>query len=446
MKEKNRSYTLNITSVTPEGQGVSRTESGKVVFTPMCCEGETARIKIIKETTGYLVGKAEEILTPSPYRITPPCPVYRQCGGCSTMHMDYEAEKKNKYNFVTDCLKRIGGWDTTPEYIASPTEYRYRNKAQYPLILQDGEVCVGYYARHSHRVVPHTDCLLQPKNTTEIIKDLLPLLKNFSVYENGEGLLRHIYLRRTRAGEYCVMPVINGTDTKAFSPVAQALKKLHPEIKSFFVNINTENTNVILGEKCVRVLGEDYLTDTLCGKRFLISPLSFWQVNPDAAEMLLYKAKEYASLKEGDVVCDLYCGTGTVGICCSEKNTRLFGIEIIPQAVEDAKSNALANGYGQNDFRFVCEDSGKGIEECKKTFGTPSVVFTDPPRKGMSEKVINDIVASGTEKIVYISCNPATLARDIKMLIEKGYTPVKSAVFDLFPRTSHVETVVLLSR
>ncbi len=448
MKEKNNLYTLDITAVTTEGDGISRTESGKVVFTPRLCKGDKAVIKIIKETTGYLVGRAEEIVSPSPDRVEPDCPVYKQCGGCTLRHMNYEAEKRLKYDHVCDCLARIGKCDITPEYIVSPVQERYRNKAQYPLTVKDGKPAVGYFARHSHRVVPHDDCLLQPKATTDIIKDLLPLIQYLSVYdsESGKGLLRHVYLRHTREGKYCVMPVINGTDTSPFIPVAEKLMALHPEVDSFYVNINTENTNVILGKKCVLIKGKEYLTDVLCGKSFLVSPLSFWQVNPDAAEKLLYKAREYASLKKGDVVCDLYCGTGTVGICCSDTDTRLFGIEIVPQAVEDAVRNAKANGYKEDSFRFVCADSEKGIEECKKTFGSPDVVFTDPPRKGMTEKVISDIVASGAGKVVYISCNPATLARDIKIFAEKGYIVTNAAVFDLFPRTGHVETVVSLTR
>lgn len=446
MKQKNRVYTLKITSVTPEGDGISRTEDGKVVFTPRCCEDDVINVKIIKETTGYLVGKAEEILTPSAHRITPDCPVFNQCGGCALRHMNYEAEKALKYNHVCDCLARIGKCDIKPEYIVSPVTQRYRNKAQYPLTEKDGKISAGYFARHSHRVIPHGDCLLQPEKTTDIIKDTLNMLNGFSVYESetGKGLLRHIYLRRNREGDYCVMPVINGRNTADFLPIAQKLVSLHPEIKSFYVNINTENTNVILGKECVLLLGSEYLTDVLCKKKFLVSPLSFWQVNPDAAEALLYKAKEYAALKSSDIVCDLYCGTGSVGICCSDTDNKLFGIEIIPQAVEDAKRNAAANGY--SDFRFVCADSEKGMEECVKTFGTPDVVFTDPPRKGMTEKVISDIAASGTKKVVYISCNPSTLARDIKIFAEKGYTVQNAAVFDLFPRTSHVESVVCLTR
>lgn len=448
MKEKNNLYTLDITAVTTEGDGISRTESGKVVFTPRLCKGDKAVIKIIKETTGYLVGRAEEIVSPSPDRVEPDCPVYKQCGGCTLRHMNYEAEKRLKYDHVCDCLARIGKCDITPEYIVSPVQERYRNKAQYPLTVKDGKPAVGYFARHSHRVVPHDDCLLQPKATTDIINDLLPLVWHLSVYdsESGKGLLRHVYLRHTREGKYCVMPVINGTDTSPFIPVAEKLMALHPEVDSFYVNINTENTNVILGKKCVLIKGKEYLTDVLCGKKFLVSPLSFWQVNPDAAEKLLYKAREYASLKKGGVVCDLYCGTGTVGICCSDTDTRLFGIEIVPQAVEDAVRNAKANGYKEDSFRFVCADSEKGIEECKKTFGSPDVVFTDPPRKGMSEKVISDIVASGTGKVVYISCNPATLARDIKIFEEMGYSVQQAAVFDLFPRTGHVESVVCLTK
>lgn len=446
MKEKNRVYKLNITAVTPEGDGISRTEGGKVVFTSQCCAGDEINARIIKETTGYLVGKIEDIITPSPDRVTPDCPVYKQCGGCALRHTRYEAEKKLKYDHVWDCIKRIGKCDIIPEYIVSPVTERYRNKAQYPLTEKDGKISVGYFARHSHRVIPHEDCLLQPKETTDIIKDLLPLLEGIPLYdgESGKGILRHLYLRRNRKGDYCIMPVINSDDTGIFAPIAEKMTEKHENIKSFYVNINTENTNVILGKKCVLLKGDAYLTDELCGKKFLVSPLSFWQVNPDAAEMLLYKAREYADLKTGDVVCDLYCGTGSVGICCSDTDTKLFGIEIIPQAVEDAARNAEANGY--TDFRFVCADSEKGIEECKRTFGSPDVVFTDPPRKGMTEKVIKDIVSSGARKVVYISCNPATLARDIKIFEEMGYSVRQAAVFDLFPRTGHVESVVCLTR
>ena len=240
------------------------------------------------------------------------------------------------------------------------------------------------------------------------------------------------------------MPVINGKPDKRFYGIAAELSKRNPEVTSFFVNINRERSNLILGRECVHISGKEYLTDTLCDREFRISPLSFWQVNTAAAEMLLYKARELAGIAPGSTVCDLYCGAGTVGLCVTDDTDKLFGIEIVPDAVENAKKNAAGRETGKT--RFVCADSSEGIRMCRSTFGTPDVILTDPPRRGMSAKVIEDIAGSGAQKLVYISCCPSTLARDAALLARHGYRPEKAAVFDLFPRTSHVETVCLLSK
>lgn len=446
MKEKNKVYTIKITSVTPEGDGIGRTESGAVVFVPLACSGETVEVKIIKETSNRLIGRIMNITEPSPDRTDPGCPVYRQCGGCSLRHMSYEAEKKLKHAYVTDCLKRIGGFDLTPEFTVSAGCDGYRNKAQYPLVRDGDRIKLGYYARHSHTVVPHTSCPLQPDCFGRIARDALGLFGDMTVYDEatGKGLLRHLFLRASRSGEVCVMPVINGNPDKRFYGIAAELSKMNPEVTSFFVNVNRERSNLILGRECVHISGKEYLTDTLCGREFRISPLSFWQVNTAAAEMLLYKARELAGIAPGSTVCDLYCGAGTVGLCVTDDTDKLFGIEIVPDAVENAKKNAAGRETGKT--RFVCADSSEGIRMCRSTFGTPDVILTDPPRRGMSAKVIEDIAGSGAQKLVYISCCPSTLARDAALLARHGYRPEKAAVFDLFPRTSHVETVCLLSK
>jgi len=451
MREKNTIKRIKITDLNPNGNGVGRTEEGKVVFVPLTAPGDVCEVKIIKENKGYLVGRLERIITPSMDRIEPDCPVYKKCGGCSYGHITYEAEKRLKEETVRNAFKRIAGLDVKVNPIISVNQECYRNKVQYPVSTDNsGSLAFGYYARHSHIVVEHDGCLLQDEIFYKIARRLTDILteNGFTAFneQTGKGLIRHIYLRKTRADEVCVCIVINSDTLPKSKEIAEQISNEFSQIKSFFININKRQSNVILGEKSVLIKGEPFLNDTLCGKKFSISPMSFFQVNSEAAEKLYEKAAELAALKEKDILLDLYCGTGTIGLCMAGETNPLCGVEIVNEAIENARHNAVINGRSEKNTLFVCGAAEVGIAECKKRFGIPSVIVVDPPRKGLSGKVIEKITDIKPQNIVYISCNPATLARDTAIFAEKGYIPTEATLFDLFPRTGHVETVVLITR
>ncbi|PKM63260.1 MAG: 23S rRNA (uracil(1939)-C(5))-methyltransferase RlmD [Firmicutes bacterium HGW-Firmicutes-21] len=450
MSEKNSVLQINITDLNPDGNGVGRTDTGRVVFVPLTAPGDTCEVKVIKESSGYLVARLERLITPSPDRIEPLCAVYNRCGGCSYGHITYEKEKKLKEDMVRNAFLRIAGTQVKVNPLVSVNSERYRNKVQYPITCTDGTPVFGYYARHSHRVIPHNGCLLQDGIFYDIADRLTGIFteKIFSAYneESGKGLLKHIYLRKTRAGDISVCVVINADMLPDARSIADRIRDDFPCIRSFFININKKRSNVILGERNILISGEPYLTDTLCGKHFSLSPSSFFQVNSEAAEKLYEKAAEYAALEKDDILLDLYCGAGTIGLCIAGNENKLCGVEIVREAAENAKNNAFANGRSEKNTLFVCGDAKIGITECKKRFGSPSVIVVDPPRKGLTPELIADITATAPKRVVYISCNPATLARDTALFMEKGYTPIEATPFDLFPRTGHVETVVLITR
>lgn len=449
MEEKNKVFAIKITDLNPDGNGVGRTDTGRVVFVPLTAPGDFCEVKVIKEYPGYLVARLEKIIEPSPDRIPPSCPVYNKCGGCSYGHITYEKEKQLKEEMVRSAFRHIAGMEVTVNPLVSVNQERYRNKVQYPVTKEDSFV-FGYYARHSHRVVPHKDCLLQDGLFCDIAESLCELFeeKGFSAYNeaNGSGLIRHIYIRKTRVGETCVCVVINADAMPHQKEIAAQILARFPQVKSFFININKQKSNVILGDRNVLVAGEPFITEVLCGKRFSLSPSSFFQVNSDAAEKLYEKAAEYAALSEGDTLLDLYCGTGTIGLCIAGENNPLCGVEIVSEAIENAKHNAAANGRREENTLFLCGDAVNGMTECKKHFGKPSVVVVDPPRKGLDKNLISDIASAEPKRVVYISCNPATLARDTKLFAEKGYLPQEATPFDMFPRTGHVESCVLITK
>lgn len=450
MSKKNTLVKIKITDLNPDGNGVGRTDDGIVVFVPLTAPGDVCEAKIIKEHKKYLVGRLERLIDPSPDRIEPSCSVFNKCGGCSYGHITYEKEKKLKEDMVRNAFLRIAGIDVKVNPLISVNSDHYRNKVQYPVAFQDGSLVFGYYARRSHRVVPHEGCLLQDDIFYNLAKRLTCIFdeKGFSAYDekSGKGLIRHIYLRKTSLGEICVCIIVNADILPKAKQISEEIMSEFPQVKSFFVNINKKKSNVILGKKNVLISGEPYITEVLCGKRFLLSPSSFFQVNSRAAEKLYEKAAEYAALKENDILLDLYCGTGTIGICMAGEENKLCGVEIVEEAIENAKQNAVNNRRNDKNTFFVCGDAVNGIEECKNKFGNPTVIVADPPRKGLTPELINDITEAEPKRVVYLSCNPATLARDIAIFAEKGYQPKEATPFDLFPRTGHVETIVLMSR
>ncbi len=443
--KKNDIIELNITTMSSEGSGIGRYE-GLAVFVPLTAIGDICKVKILKVKSNCAFGKIEEIITPSPDRIVPDCPAFSKCGGCVYRHISYESECKIKRQRVEDAIKRIGGVDMTAREICVREPTRYRNKAQYPV---SEDYTVGFYRNHSHDIIPSGDCSLQPavfKTASDIFTDFIRK-NNLSVYneETGRGLVRHLYLRfAQKTDELMVAVVINGNELPNSEKLIEALKSKITNLKTVVLNINREKTNVILGTKCVTLYGDGHIFDILSGVKVRINPLSFYQVNRNMAELLYEKAKEYAE-PTGKRVLDLYCGAGTIGLSMAKEAAEIIGVEIIPEAIKDAEFNAKNNGI--DNARFLCGDAAAASVSLKNEGVKPDVVILDPPRKGCSEELLKTVSNDfAPERIVYISCDPATLARDIKILEALDYKLMEYTPFDLFPRTHHVETVALLSR
>ena len=445
---KNDVITLTITALTNEGSGIGR-HDGMAVFVPFTAVGDVISCRIVKVLKSYAYGRVEKLLTPSADRIENDCPVFGRCGGCSFRHIDYNAELAAKESFVRDAFSRIGG--LSPEMLpicGSEAQYGYRNKLQMPLSRdKDGCAVCGFFSERSHNVIPVKECLLQPTEFAEITAFVMEQVKSLriSVYneEKHEGVLRHIFLRRGHySGEVCLCLVAR-RKVPEFARLAKSAMERFPQIKGVVLNINKEKTNVILGDEEMVLCGSAAISDTMCGNQVEISPRSFYQVNTPAAENLYRQAAEFAEPK-GKTVLDLYCGAGTIGLSMAGEAAKVIGAEIVPEAVENAKANAERNGH--TNAEFICADAGQAAKALAEHGLKPDVIVLDPPRKGCDEATLSACVEMSPERIVMISCNAATAARDCKWLGEHGYKAVKLRAFDLFPRTTHVECVVKLIR
>ena len=450
MLKKNDKIPVTIDSCTSLGSGVGK-YNGMTVFAANTAPGDHALLHIIKAKPNYAIGKVDKIIHPSKMRITPDCPVFEKCGGCAFGHLNYDDELKIKARQVKENFARIAGIDTEPApIIRGVSEKRYRNKAQYPVQSdRHGLALIGFYAPHSHRVIDCADCLLQPedfKKVTDIFRNWIRLFKITTYNEQTrKGLLRHIYIRAAvSTNELMVCIVINGNDIPFKDELVFELKDALPNLKSIVINKNKKDTNVVLGDECITIYGNSYITDELCGLKFDISPLSFYQVNHDTAQLLYQKAKEYADLQGNEVVLDLYCGTGTIGLTMADKAKKIIGVEIIPQAVENAIENAKKNNI--DNARFICADAAKAAQVLKDEGITPDVAIIDPPRKGCSKDLLETLAKMNPSKIVYVSCDSATLARDVQILEQLGYSFKEVTPVDMFPRAPHVEAVALLKK
>lgn len=438
--KKNEFYTVDITDLNNLGNGVAKIH-GKAVFVPHAVDGDTLRIKIIKDAKDYAIARIEEILTPSPHRQESGCPVSNRCGGCVYRHITYAHELELKRAYVASAFRKAGvSVEVAPTL--SGAEAGYRNKVQYPV---GKDITLGFYAPRSHEIIPFSNCALQDPAFSPILAEIADYLKEagVSVYneETHTGLLRHIYLRKgTVSGEIMVTLVTASAEFPQGRAFAEHICKTFPHVVSVVQNVNPHKTNVILGQQCILLAGKEFLTDTLCGLTFHLSPLSFYQVNHPMAELLYEKAAELANLRPGDRIADLFCGAGTIGLSVAARypHITLTGVEIIPEAVENAKENARLNRI--DNARFICGDAN--TPELADT----DVIFIDPPRKGCEASLVKQIADLAPRRVVYISCNPDTLARDVARFTEAGYTPGTVYPVDLFPRTGHVECVVLLSR
>ena len=447
--KKNDITEVDITGYTSEGSGVGHV-NGMAVFVAGAAAGSTVEALIIKAKSNYAVGKLKSVIKQSEDAVPSDCSVFPRCGGCVFRHISYEAELRYKEQRVKDAFERIGHLDVNVLPITGGERYNhYRNKAQYPVTTQNGRLVAGFYAPYSHRVIGCRSCLLQPPEFEGILKVIARWAEKYKIPTYDErtqkGLLRHIYIRKGFAtGETMVCLVVNGEKLFKAKELTEALLKENKNIKTVLVNRNTEDTNVILGKESDVLYGPGYIEDILCGKRFRISPLSFYQVNHDQAERLYEKAAAYALENGAKTLVDLYCGAGTIGLTMADKVETLIGVEIVPEAVKDAETNAKLNSV--TNAEFLCGDAAKAAETLRQRGVTPDVVILDPPRKGCDSALLHTVADMGPARIVYVSCDPATLARDCAVLNGLGYTVKEAAPYDLFPRTAHVETVCLLSQ
>ena len=443
--EKGSVYTAVIDGYSSEGLGIARV-NGAVVFVPHAVRGEEIDLRITKVMKTSCAGEIVKIHNPSPERMEPECPYAGKCGGCAYRHLTYPEELWAKRQRVQDALTRIGGLElTVEEILGAKNPEHYRNKSQYP-VGADGSI--GFFQARTHKVVPIRRCLIQTEaadRTAQAVGDWMRRYK-ISAYDEttGKGLVRHVCVRVNRKGESLCCVVVNGNKVPREPELAAYVTAAVPHTVGVLLNSNTRRGNVVLGDKYRTLFGRNYLMDTLCGLEFKLSMPSFYQVNRDQAEVLYGKALEFAGLTGNETVLDLYCGIGTITLCLAKAAKRVIGAEIVPPAIRDAKENALRNHI--ENAEFFCGDAADIAAKLESDGLRPDVVTVDPPRKGLAPEVIASVAAMGPEKVVYVSCDPATLGRDVKIFREFGYEAKRVAAVDMFPGTAHVETVVLLSR
>ena len=449
--KKNDEIELYIEDVNSFGSGVGK-YNGMAVFVPLTAVGDRIICRIVKVQKSYAYGIISKVIGYSEVREDRGCGIYSKCGGCVFRHISYNEECRIKEKAVRDAFYRVSGIDELPdfEFIGAYDDAidRYRNKAQFPLSqTADGRVYAGFFATHSHRCIECEDCRLLPQIFSEIVAECLMLINahRLTAYdeETHTGLLRHIFLRRGHHSGEIMLAFVATAQNDRLSSIAEELCRKFPDIKSVMLNINPDSTNVILGDKSMLLTGEEHIMDIMCGKKIRLSLHSFYQVNTSQAEKLYAKALEYAAPRGDEELIDLYCGAGTIGLSMAGSIGHLTGVEIVPQAIENAKANAHENGI---EADFICADAGKAAKMFSDKGVSPDIIVTDPPRKGCDNDTLENIIKMSPEKIIMISCNPQTGARDIKYLCENGYSLIKAAAVDLYPGTAHVETVVLLSQ
>ncbi len=452
--QKNQLLTLRIERLSNDGSGVAHSSEGEAVFVPGTAPGDEAQVRIVKDCGRYAFGILDKLLTPSPDRIPVDCAVAGPCGGCSLRHLDYAAELRAKQESVADAFRRIGGLDVPVlDALPSPEVDRYRNKVQFPVGRdKDGAPCIGFYAGRTHRIVPCPDCKLQPGVLNDIGNTLCAFFAAHGIQpydeERGKGLVRHIFLRRgAHSGQIMVCLVCTRPKLPHSDELVALLREKFRDIATILINVNAKKTNVILGEESVTLYGPGCIEDALCGVPVRLGPLSFYQVNTLAAERLYGVAAEYAQLEPDDVLLDLYCGMGTIGLSMAGHCRELIGVEIIPEAIDSAKANAARMGDAvAAKSRFFCADAGEAAVRLAAEGLRPDVIMLDPPRKGCDETTLSAVVQMSPRRVVYVSCNPSTAARDAAWLGQHGYRAEKVQPVDLFPRTKHVEAIVSLQR
>ena len=442
---KNQEYTVTIEGYSGEGMGVARVD-GFVVFVHNALRGEVCRILILKVLKSAAFAKVLAVLEPSPHRIVPDCPYFPRCGGCTYRHVDYAEELALKRQRVQDNLARLGGSTVEVEEILGAAEtLRYRNKAQYPVSL-DGRI--GFYRGRTHEVIDTRECLLVKPEADAAAEAVRQYMKDLRVAgydeKTGRGLVRHVYVRSNTKGECLICLLVNGKKLPHEGELVERLRRACPKAVGIVLGENTRRSNVILGERYRTLWGADRLEDVLCGKSFRLSVPSFYQVNHEQAERLYAKAIEFAQLTGEETVLDLYCGAGTITLALADHARRVLGAEIVPEAIADARENAARSGVANAEF--FCGDAGEVAAKLARESLRPDVITVDPPRKGLAEDVVASIAQMQPARVVYVSCDSATMARDVKRFAALGYRAVRACAVDLFPRADHVEAVALLVR
>lgn len=441
--KKNEIYTVRVEGYADGGAGVARID-GRVVFVAGALRGERVRALILKVNKNVAYAKAVEIIEPSAHRMDPDCPYFPRCGGCTFRHMEYAEEKQLKRERVQDALTRIGGSDVAVESIVGAESiFRYRNKSIWP-VTPNG--AVGFYRARTHEVINAEHCLLVHPAAEVAADALRGWMAHWGVpgYDEttGKGLVRHLFVRTNTKAEALICVVANDDTLPFEAELVGALRGSVPKAVGVVLNTNTEKTNVVLGERCRTLWGSDRIEDTLCGLTFTLSVPSFYQINHAQCEKLYAKAAKYAGLTGGETLLDLYCGAGTIGLSMAKHAGRVIGAEIVPEAVEDARANALRNGI--SNAEFFCGDASEVASKLASEGLRPDVVTVDPPRKGLAESVIRTIADMAPLRVVYVSCDPATLARDVKCFDAMGYEALRACAVDMFPRADHIESAVLL--
>ena len=448
MLEKGKIYEAVISDYTSEGQGVAKVE-GCAVFVPNAIVGETCKISIEKVGKTWAAGKITEILVKSPHRVQRECPISASCGGCDFWHMDYEEETRLKAERVKNALNRIGGENLQEmPILAAPTCYGYRNKAQYPVTSGKKGVSAGFFRAGTHQVIENKRCRILPEETDAVKDIVIDYVNQYKVTAYNEnthkGLLRHIYVRRGAvSGQVLVCLVVNGRKLPHVEALIEKLQAVEG-FTSLVLSVNTKAGNTVLGDEFITLYGPGYIEDTLCGLNFRLSARSFYQVNHHQAQRLYEAAIQQAGITKNDLVLDLYCGVGTITLSMAKAAGKVIGVEVVEQAVQDAWDNAKRNGI--ENAEFFCGDAGAAALDLEKKGIRADVAVVDPPRKGLNADCIEALARMSPRKIVYVSCDPATLARDVALLREKGYRLISAQAADLFPRCAHVESVVCLSR
>lgn len=448
--EKNKEYILKIESVTSEGMGVAHVD-GYCVFVPQTVENDVVKALIVKVKSGYAYAKCLEVIESSEFRKEPLCPAFSKCGGCQFMHIDYEKQLEIKKEIIENALKRIGGLDiVVTDMIGADNEFRYRNKMIFPIGCDNkGNKVCGFYRERSHDIIPLEDCYLGDSINAKIISCVMEFIDKYkiSVYneQTHKGVVRRLFIRKGyHTNEIMVVLSINAKTLPHFDEFAKTLSGVFSDIKSIILNFNTKKSNAVLGESNAVIYGKETIDDYLCSMKYEISPNSFYQVNPEQTEKLYAKAIELANIGKDDNVMDLYCGIGTISLCAAKKAKKVIGVEIVEQAILNARKNAEENGI--KNVEFYASDASGIVPKLIKNGEKPDIVILDPPRKGSDEITLGAIISAKPKRIVYVSCNPATLARDLRFLCDNGYNVKEVYGADLFPQTVHCEVICVVEK